>query len=70
VYRTEYVRTTGNVYVRTGPARHYQQMCVLPKGSRVEYLGEYCADERGVIWYYVYTGKKVGWVSSKYSYIE
>ena len=65
-----YVRATGDVYLRTGPARRYDTIGVLKNGSRAEYLGQRQLDERGVAWYLVRYGGNTGWVSSRYSQPE
>lgn len=58
--------TTGNVNLRTGPGLGYDSVGSIPAGLYVEYLGESAVDERGVVWYYVGYGSKIGWGSSKY----
>lgn len=61
------VRTTGNVWMRTGPGLSYEAVTSFSKGKSLEYLGETSVDNRGVAWYKVSSGKYTGWVSSRYS---
>lgn len=61
------VRTTGDVWLRTGPGLDYDSVAILKTGRSYEYLGESSADERGVVWYKISVGDKTGWVSSRYS---
>ena len=61
------VRTTGNVYMRTGPGLSYSTITSYPTGSTLTYLGETSVDGRGVAWYKVSDGSHTGWMSSRYS---
>ena len=61
------VRTTGNVWLRSGPGLDYEALSILSEGKTFEYLGESSVDERGVAWYEITAGEKTGWVSSRYS---
>ena len=61
------VRTTGDVWLRTGPGRDYDAISILSTGKTFDYLGESSEDERGVVWYKIIAGDKTGWVSSRYS---
>ena len=61
------VKTTGTVWMRSGPGLSYDQVSSLSEGKSLEYLGESSVDDRGVAWYKVSDGKNTGWVSSKYS---
>ena len=61
------VRTTGNVWMRSGPGLSYSQFTSFSKGRSLTYLGESSVDNRGVTWYKVSSGKHTGWVSSRYS---
>ncbi|MBR1822239.1 MAG: SH3 domain-containing protein [Clostridia bacterium] len=61
------VRATGDVWMRTGPGRNYDQIVSFAKGHVFQYLGETKMDERPVAWYKVSSGKYTGWVSSKYA---
>lgn len=61
------VRATGDVWMRTGPGRSYDQVKSFKKGHVFQYLGETQMDERPVAWYKVSSGKYTGWVSSKYA---
>ena len=61
------VRTTGNVWLRSGPGLDYEALSILSEGKTFEYLGESSVDERGVAWYRITAGEKTGWVSSRYS---
>ena len=61
------VKTTGDVYLRSGAAKSFKILKTIPKGTTVTYLGEKHKDSRGVTWYRVKYDGKTGWVSSKYS---
>ncbi len=61
------VRTTGDVWLRTGPGLDYESVAILKTGKSYEYLGESSVDERSVAWYKIAVGDKTGWVSSRYS---
>ncbi len=61
------VKTTGSVWMRSGPGLSHDQVSSIAEGKTLEYLGESSVDERGVTWYKVSDGKNTGWVSSKYS---
>lgn len=61
------VRTTANVWMRTGPGLKYEQVTSFAEGKKLTYLGETQMDDRPVAWYKVTDGKNTGWVSSKYS---
>ena len=61
------VRTTGDVWLRTGPGLDYDAVSILSSGKSFEYLGESSVDERGVAWYRIIAGEKEGWVSSRYT---
>ena len=60
------VRTTGKVWLRTGPGLDYDGISILSEGKTFEYLGETSVDGRGVTWYKVTAEDKEGWVSSRY----
>ena len=64
------VRTTGNVWLRSGPGLSYDQVTSFAKNKVLKYLGETQVDERGVAWYKVSSGKNTGWISSRYSVLE
>ena len=57
---------TGDVFMREGPGRSYAKVGLIPSGTRVDYLNQSQADERGVLWYYVDHNGTIGWASSKY----
>ena len=61
------VRTTGDVWLRTGPGLDYDSVAILKTGRSYEYLGESSVDGRGVAWYRISAGEKEGWVSSRYT---
>jgi len=61
------VRTTGNVWLRTGPGLGYRKITALSKGTKLTYLGKTSVDDRGVKWYRVRHDGTKGWVSSRYS---
>ena len=61
------VRTTGDVWLRTGPGLDYDAVSILSSGKSFEYLCESSVDERGVAWYRISAGGKEGWVSSRYT---
>ena len=64
------VRTTGNVWMRTGPGLDYEQIISFGEGKSLKYLGESSVDDRGVTWYKIKSGSTVGWVSSKYAKLK
>jgi len=61
------VRTSGDVWLRTGPGLDYESLSILKSGRSFDYLGESSVDERGVTWYRISTGEKEGWISSRYA---
>ena len=61
------VRTTGDVWLRTGPGLDYDAVSILSSGKSFDYLGETSVDGRGVAWYRISAGGKEGWVSSRYT---
>lgn len=61
------VKTTANVWMRTGPGLDYDTITSFPEGKSLKYLGEYSVDDRGVTWYRVAGGENTGWVSSRYA---
>ena len=61
------IRTTGNVWMRSGPGLSYQQVTSFTEGKTLEFLGETSVDDRGVARYKASDGKNTGWVSSRYS---
>lgn len=61
------VRTTGNVYLRTGPGKEYSTITAIPPGRSLKYLGETSVDYRGVAWYKVEHNGRACWISSRYS---
>jgi len=61
------VRTTGNVWLRSGPGLSYSQVTSFSEGKSLTYLGQSSVDERGVTWYKVSSGSHTGWVSSRYA---
>lgn len=61
------VRTTGDVWLRTGPGLDYDAVSILSSGKSFEYMGESSVDARGVTWYRISAGEKEGWVSSRYT---
>lgn len=60
------VKTTGNVYLRTGPGLNYSKITAVRPGTTLKYLGETSIDNRGVAWYKVDHNGEC-WVSSRYS---
>lgn len=63
-----YVKTSGNVNVRTGAGLNFDSLGTAEKDSHLTYLEENALDERGVVWYKVrYNSSTNGWVSSKYA---
>ena len=64
---SSYVKTTGKVYLRTGPGKGYKALCTVVKGAKLTYLDDYYTDYRGVTWYNVSYKNKEGWVSSAYA---
>ena len=61
------VKTTGDVWLRTGPGLDYESVAILKTGKTYEDLGDSSVDERGVTWSRITVGDKTGWVSSRYS---
>ena len=61
------VRTTGDVWLRTGPGLDYDSVAILKTGRSYEYLGESSVDERGVVWYKIRYNGRDAWVSSMYT---
>lgn len=61
-----YAITTGSVNLRKGPGLGFDKIVAYGKGKILTYLGQYCTDSRGVVWYMVTDGKYTGWMSSKY----
>jgi uncharacterized protein YraI len=66
-YSGIWVEATGDLNIRSGPGLGYQDKGTMGKGDVAEYLNDYEIDERGVVWYKVRFGTKIGWVSSRYS---
>lgn len=62
-----FVKATGDVYVRRKPDKDSDDIGLLYKGTIVSYLHDTEWDWRGVAWYKVNYNGSVGWVSSKYS---
>lgn len=60
------LKTTGNVHLRTGAGRDYNDILTVPKGTTLTY-DETRKDERGVVWCHVSYDGKTGWISSKYA---
>jgi uncharacterized protein YgiM (DUF1202 family) len=54
------MKTTGKLFVRSGPGKMNKSISILRKGRSVSVLKE----ENG--WYKIRFGKKEGWVSGKY----
>ena len=65
----QYIKATGDVWVRKGPGLKYDKIDILYKGKKCSFLGEVSKDERGVAWGKVSFQGKTGWVSSKYAKI-
>ena len=63
----QYVKATGDVYVRKAPSLDGEQIGLIKNGNKVPFYGEIRVDKRGVAWYKVNYNGSVGWVSSKYS---
>ncbi len=62
-----YVRTAGNVNVRSGAGTEYRVLGTAAKNSELSYLDEAKTDKNGVVWYRVrLNARTVGWVCSKY----
>ena len=62
-----YVRTAGNVNVRSGAGTEYRVLGTAAKNSELTYLDEAKTDRSGVVWYRVrLNARTVGWVCSKY----
>ena len=62
-----YVKTAGNVNVRSGAGTEYRVLGTAAKNSELTYLDEAKTDKNGVVWYRVrLNARTVGWVCSKY----
>ena len=62
-----YVKTAGNVNVRSGAGTSYRVLGTAAKNSELTYLDEAKTDASGVVWYRVrLNASTVGWVCSKY----
>lgn len=62
-----YVKTAGNVNVRSGAGTEYRVLGTAAKNSELSYLDEAKTDKNGVVWYRVrLNARTVGWVCSKY----
>lgn len=62
-----YIRTAGNVNVRSGAGTEYRVLGTAAKNSELVYLDEAKTDTIGVVWYRVrLNASTVGWVCSKY----
>ena len=57
----------GTVNVRTGPGLGYSIIGSVNSGTSLTWLGGTQYDGRGVAWYSVSYGTRVGWVSSTYA---
>lgn|GEM_PF-1071455 len=66
------VKATGDVNVRTQADKDAKIITTLKKGSSLPFAWEMRLDNRGVVWFRVYTGtgSNTGWVSSKYSTLK
>ncbi|MCR4576543.1 MAG: SH3 domain-containing protein [Clostridiales bacterium] len=66
------VKATGDVNVRTQANKDAKIVTTLKKGSSLPFAREIRLDDRGVVWFKVYTGtgSNTGWVSSKYSTLK
>ncbi len=63
---SELAAATGDCHLRVGPWLDATSIGVIPKGARVEYLGEQSVDKSDVAWYRVRYDILEGWASSKY----
>ena len=62
-----YIKTAGNVNVRSGAGTEYRVLGTVAKNSELAYLNEAKTDKSGVVWYRVrMNASTVGWVCSKY----
>ncbi|MCR4621388.1 MAG: SH3 domain-containing protein [Clostridiales bacterium] len=63
------VTATGDVNVRTQPDKDSKIITTLKKDASLSFANEMRMDDRGVVWFKVYTGSgsNTGWVSSKYA---
>jgi len=64
------IKATDSVNVRDKANLNGKVLGSVSKGKTAPYLGEYAADERGVIWYKITFKDGIGWVSSKFTEIE
>ena len=65
----QYIKATGDVYVRKYPDKGSADIGVLYKGQKAAFLGEVRKDDRGVAWGKVNFKGSIGWISSKYAKI-
>ena len=61
---------TGDSHVRRTPNLSGQKLGILKKGKTARFLNCVSCDSRGVAWYAVSFGGKIGWVSSRYTKIS
>lgn len=61
------VRTTGSVWLRTGPGLGYSKITSVSSGTTLTYQNSSSVDSRGVRWYKVSYNGSSAWVSSRYA---
>lgn len=66
------VKATGDVHVRKQADKDSTIITTLKKGNSLSFAWELRLDDRGIVWFRVYTGtgSNTGWVSSKYSTLK
>ena len=64
------VYISGNCHLRSAPSKDSKSLGVVNSDDYLEYMYENSEDYRGVMWFKVRYGSKIGWVSSVYADVE
>lgn len=64
------VNATGDMHVRADAGTNFASLGVVKKGQTLSFAGFARLDERGVVWFAVNYGGKMGWASSKYAKLK
>ena len=64
------VSATGDMHVRADAGTNYASLGVVKKGGTLSFAGYARLDDRGVVWFGVNYGGKMGWVSTKYAKLK
>ena len=59
----------GDTHIRVAPDKGSMSVGVLYRGEGLPFSGDVCMDNRGIVWYGVYWGYNLYWVSSYYTEI-